>query len=51
MGNVTDVATHEGGDPAVLTDTSAGGLLGGRLLHEDPLVEHLRDIEGRGRYQ
>lgn len=44
MGNVIDVS-ERGEHPAVLTDTSAGGLLGGRLLHDDPLLEYLGDAE------
>lgn len=45
MGNVTDLSTDEGEDPPVLTATEAGGLLGGKLLHEDPLIEHLSEDE------
>lgn len=45
MGNVTDVSSAEGRDAAVLTATSAGGLLGGRLLNDDPLAAYLSDVE------
>jgi hypothetical protein len=32
MGNVTDLAGGDRSAPAILTETSAGGIFGGRLL-------------------
>jgi len=45
MGNVTDVSATERDESTVLTETSASGLFGGRLLHDDPLVEYLGEAE------
>jgi len=45
MGNVTDLAGGDRSAPAILTETSAGGIFGGRLLGEDPLVEYLTESE------
>lgn len=45
MGNVTELSGWGSDVPALLTETTTGGLLGGRLLAEEPVVEYLLPAE------